>query len=849
MADCRRAGGWALLGERSVKWVSAALTLGLLALVFSISPAGASAAVDVVDIAEDDAFNRLADHPFSIVIDGVLLADLDRVEIIVSNEDAPLFDALSEGPVESIATLDVQGDVDVGSPPVIRPDASCDAGEGYGYGYGYGYAYGDEPESGSVTCHFNLALPLFDLGISEGHFALAAHAHAGETEWTSSVVHFSVVDLAPLAFAFILDESFEAPFLADLLLVAVDTDRDTEESSWTFDFGDDSEPAAGTGADLVAGGCLNHTYAGAGPYLATLTVTDADGLTGVAAVSTIDPANSTLAEIVVSPAGAILGAGEEQAFTATGFDVHGNERPLEGVEWSVDDASLGEIDGQGVFTAGEEAGVTTVYAAADDVVGGALVIVGAPDLEPGNVTDLPFDDMELDDGGVPVHRWEAGFHGGVAGGEFRFGPGAELGSAHGRIARDAGRINLIMDLRPGDYLTSTPDEIDAGDLAGRLGGNPPALFLTIHASEDGTDLNSSQLNDLLDWVDVEFSVNASFFEATGLSPMRLYFIEYSDGTVVNAHLAVTLVGLVDGFYHYTVHLDRFSTFAAAVATGGGGGARSPGPFLGLTGDPILPQVTFYFGQTIVDPSIRFTRNPTGLPALPEGLEIVDVFDVGLVESNEYVTGALFHLVLPAGQVPSPTQGVLLHLLGGQWVVEAAPLALHREGDTYVADVTTRCCSVFAVAFDTQAPRVDLGSMPDPAQAAFTVTAAASDNLGIERVEFYVDDVKIQDDSAAPYELPVAPELFESRAHEVKAVAVDAVHNRGDDRGTSTFGSRAGGAQESAGDGAKGSVQAGWLPYAILAGLAIVVGGASFAGWRVSAKRSPKAGKTAGRRKP
>jgi hypothetical protein len=80
--------------------------------------------------------------------------------------------------------------------------------------------------------------------------------------------------------------------------------------------------------------------------------------------------------LLITPASATVGTGEEVAFSASGFDQHGRPIGLEAIEWS---ATSGAIDRQGRLVAAAETGVCVVTATAGGVVAAARVDVQVQD--------------------------------------------------------------------------------------------------------------------------------------------------------------------------------------------------------------------------------------------------------------------------------------------------------------------------------------------------------------------------------------------------------------------------------------------------------------------------------------
>jgi hypothetical protein len=113
------------------------------------------------------------------------------------------------------------------------------------------------------------------------------------------------------------------------------------------------------------------TFAAAGNYSFTVTITDAGGLTATSNVSVM--VTATLTTVAVLPAAVGLNAGGTQQFIATANDQFGNSLATQPVfAWT---ATSGIIDSSGFYTAPNVSAVGTITAAAGGVSGNALVTV------------------------------------------------------------------------------------------------------------------------------------------------------------------------------------------------------------------------------------------------------------------------------------------------------------------------------------------------------------------------------------------------------------------------------------------------------------------------------------------
>jgi uncharacterized delta-60 repeat protein len=83
-----------------------------------------------------------------------------------------------------------------------------------------------------------------------------------------------------------------------------------------------------------------------------------------------------------------------------------------------------------------------------------------------------------------------------------------------------------------------------------------------------------------------------------------------------------------------------------------------------------------------------------------------------------------------------------------------------------------------VAIDTQAPKVTLSTVKTTITTVeqITITADASDDIGVTRVEFYRGTAKLSQDTTAPYELSVPYAITDNGTQSFSAKAYDAVGN-------------------------------------------------------------------------
>ena len=88
--------------------------------------------------------------------------------------------------------------------------------------------------------------------------------------------------------------------------------------------------------------------------------------------------------------------------------------------------------------------------------------------------------------------------------------------------------------------------------------------------------------------------------------------------------------------------------------------------------------------------------------------------------------------------------------------------------------------------DTTPPVVNITSPSNGATVSgtVTITASASDNVGVTKVEFYINNTKVGEDTTAPYEYNWNTTGYANGTYSLKAIAYDAANNSAIDNDTS-----------------------------------------------------------------
>ncbi|HOJ50681.1 MAG TPA: PHB depolymerase family esterase [Spirochaetota bacterium] len=95
--------------------------------------------------------------------------------------------------------------------------------------------------------------------------------------------------------------------------------------------------------------------------------------------------------------------------------------------------------------------------------------------------------------------------------------------------------------------------------------------------------------------------------------------------------------------------------------------------------------------------------------------------------------------------------------------------------------------------DTTAPTVNITSPTNGSTVSgtVTITATASDNVGVTKVEFYINNTKVGEDTTSPYEYNWDTTGYSNGTYSLKAVAYDAAGNSAIDNDTSVTVSNSG----------------------------------------------------------
>ena len=194
-------------------------------------------------------------------------------------------------------------------------------------------------------------------------------------------------------------------------------------------------------------------------------------------------------------------------------------------------------------------------------------------------------------------------------------------------------------------------------------------------------------------------------------------------------------------------------------------------------DPLLPGRV---GTASIQVSLTVPRNTT-----PPQITSPPVTVAGLQQRYQYQVAAndpdgdplTFALTqAPAGMTIDAASGLITWTPSGEQV-GTHPIAVEVSDDKGGTDT-----QLFAIdVADRVSPVVNL-AVPSQVQSAspLSVTAQASDNMGVARVSFYVDELKVQESTAEPHRLDYNAPDEAGRSLTVRAVAEDVAGNQGED---------------------------------------------------------------------
>lgn len=227
-----------------------------------------------------------------------------------------------------------------------------------------------------------------------------------------------------------------------------------------------------------------------------------------------------------------------------------------------------------------------------------------------------------------------------------------------------------------------------------------------------------------------------------------------------------------------------SSYQATIATASAGNT-----VVVKTGDATYPSVTFVMSAAVANGIVTITswpasHAPSDAPALPSGVTTSGYLQITVTNADGKVQKATIALSIPQADVPDATKGAILRAVNGQWVPQNR-LTLTLSNGRYTGSVETACCSTFSFIFDTQPPQVALAVPGGSVGGTQQITATATDNFDLTKVEFFVDGVLKSTGATAPFAFSLDTTTLSNGDHTVKAVAHDFVENTAESSKTIT----------------------------------------------------------------
>ena len=182
---------------------------------------------------------------------------------------ASLVASPSTGEAPLGVTLDASATTDTDGTPV----------DTYAFDFGDGSSRG--PDAGPIAAHTYTATGTYTASVT----ATDTAGNSSQASTTVVVTKAAVPDNAPAAALQVALSPAGGPYAVTADAAQSTDDDDTPIATYTFDYGDGSDPLTGTAATG------QHTYAGAGTYTVTVTVTDTGGKSSqaTATVTVVDP--------------------------------------------------------------------------------------------------------------------------------------------------------------------------------------------------------------------------------------------------------------------------------------------------------------------------------------------------------------------------------------------------------------------------------------------------------------------------------------------------------------------------------------------------------------------------------
>lgn len=188
---------------------------------------------------------------------------------------------------------------------------------------------------------------------------------------------------------------------------------------------------------------------------------------------------------------------------------------------------------------------------------------------------------------------------------------------------------------------------------------------------------------------------------------------------------------------------------------------------------VTVQITVQPSADTTPPSVSVSASTSSLTSAGEVKFTASAADnVGVSKVEFYDNGVLF-----ATDTATPFEAVRSYTAADNGTHTIKVVAYDAAANQ--AESTTSVTVQITALADAQAPSVSLAVNPATLSAAggVTLTAAASDNVAVTKVEFYDNGVLVGTDTTAPYGLRRAYTNADNGTHTLRAVAYDAAGNQ------------------------------------------------------------------------
>ncbi len=211
-----------------------------------------------------------------------------------------------------------------------------------------------------------------------------------------------------------------------------------------------------------------------------------------------------------------------------------------------------------------------------------------------------------------------------------------------------------------------------------------------------------------------------------------------------------------------------------------------------TGDANFPTIEFTAAIALSNVVVTIVKWPDtaqatqlGVDSLqPSGIDVSSFLSITIGTSGA-TSSVKITVKLNATDVTADAdQAVLLRFVNAKWNPESR-ITLTLSGGVYTATVTSPCCSVFAVGFDTESPKIDWTAPGGAQTGTIQLQPTATDNLQVNKVEMYVDGTLKDTKTTSPYQFSLDTSKLTNGAHPVRFVAYDFVENTAEKSGDIT----------------------------------------------------------------